>query len=137
MHAELGAPEVLRIQLAALRACGPFSGKPDAIETQSDDNLAGIAKCFEFAAPANKMVTGPLPRFALMIMKGYPVMLDPAADVRIDAHGFDSDQAEYVVSFTQPGDCIDREPEQFRWVLGRQRDEEHDGCWMTEVVMSI
>lgn len=60
---ELGPEAVLDLQIAALRANGDvFKGDID-----------GVAKCFEFAAPDNAAVTGPLPRFAQMIALGYPV----------------------------------------------------------------
>ena len=86
--------------------------------------IDGIAAAFAFAAPANRAVTGPLPRFAQMIALGYPEMLDPAAELTIrrlagpefavgevlaaledliGSRGPDR-SAQFLVTFMQPGE---------------------------------
>ena len=46
------------------------------------NNLDGIAKCFAFASPANRAMTGPLSRFAAMIRAVYSILLSsPRAHV--------------------------------------------------------
>eukprot|EP00947_MAST-08B_sp_MAST-8B-sp1_P001319 g1319.t1 len=42
-----------------------------ALQENSDE---GIAKCFAFASPENRMVTGPLDKFARMIRGGFAYM---------------------------------------------------------------
>ena len=36
----------------------------------------GIANCFAFASPSNKDATGPIERFASMMRRGFPLMLE-------------------------------------------------------------
>ena len=59
----LSPEDVVRIQLEALR--------------HNDERNRGIEVAFRFASPANRVHTGPLPRFIGMIRNGpYALMLD-------------------------------------------------------------
>ena len=113
----LSPQEVVRFQMEALR------------DNDADDN--GIATTFRFASPANKQVTGPLPRFIRMIKYSpYRVMLDTQL-IEYGQVQVVEDHAQLRVS------VLTREylAVSFRFYLSRQADGECRGCWMTDAVM--
>jgi len=115
---DLTPAQVTRIQLAALR-----------------DNAAGnegIELTYRFASPANRRVTGPLPRFIGMLRSPpYDRLLNHATAEfgAVDVRGEQAFQAVVVT---------DSRAQRFSylWVLARQPEGEYENCWMTDAVIS-
>ena len=112
---ELSPAEVIRIQLEALR--------------NNDERNRGIEVAFRFASPANRVSTGPLPRFVRMIEEGpYALMLEyreaifGAVEVR-------AERARQRVTLTGARARIS-----YWFHLSRQSDAPFVGCWMTDAV---
>jgi len=139
-HLSLSAREVVAFQVLALRG-----------DEGSGD---GVAACFSFASPANRMYTGPADRFGRMIRASYGCMMQSrTARIACVAGGGDADTTStFLVSFeaqTADADVLSgswlevmgmEEPQTghlFHWELSRQRDGEYDGCWMTDGVGQI
>ena len=115
---DLSPSEVVAIQLSALQAN----------DTPGPD--AGIAQTFAFAHPDNRRVTGPLPRFALMITgPRYGILLNHRAhEIREIASS--ADEATFAVIVTgRNGEVMG-----FRWAVARVAGGEHAGAWMTIAV---
>lgn len=123
LSAELGPKpdfspdEVVRIQLEALR--------------NNDGDDRGIAVAFRFASPANRRMTGPLPRFARMIkQEPYDLMLN-------------FEEARFgPVEEEEPGNARQRvllfdegAVRQYIFQLSRRRFDPCEGCWMTDSVV--
>jgi hypothetical protein len=116
-HPDLSPQQVVRIQLAALRG--------------NDDQDRGIEICFRFASPANKSVTGPLPRFVRMIEQGpYSLMLR-YQDLIFEPVEIDGSTARQTVTLYGRGEALT-----FTFFLGRQSEGECKDCWMTESVIT-
>lgn len=111
--ATLSPAAVVEAQLAALRE-------------DSDD---GLLRAFSFASPANRAQTGPAPRFAEMIRKGYPELLGHQTAV-LGPSKLEDDTAMQAV------DVISREGQLFHYlfILSRQPGGDCSGCWMTDGV---
>lgn len=113
----------------ALDAAGVVRSQLYALRMNNDE---GIATSFAFAAPANKLATGPLSRFARMIREGYGGMLRwrkayVKEDPRMSETGWPATRALYTVLLVDSeGAC-----EAFRWFLEVQRQAGYAGCWMT------
>ena len=111
----LSPGDVIRIQLEALR--------------NNDRQDRGIAVAFRFASPANRVNTGPLPRFIAMIERGpYALMLEfrhaefgPVETV--------ADQARQRVTLTGA-----RASATYWFFLSRQSEDPYVDCWMTDAV---
>lgn len=114
----LSPEEVVRIQVEALR--------------QNDEPYddAGIEAAFRFASPSNRRATGPLPRFAEMIRRGYADMLGferaEYGPMRVEG-----DRASQWVTLVQP----DGLRTEYVFGLSRQEGGACDGCWMTDAVI--
>jgi hypothetical protein len=112
----LGPREVVRIQM-------------DAFRMNNDDN-DGIRIAFRFASPANKMATGPLPRFAQMMMQGsYRPMLEAESVTVGTPEERDGISRIRVDLTTQEGESA-----AYYFYLRRQSAGSCEGCWMTEAV---
>ena len=121
---------------------------------RNDD--AGIELCFNFASPANKEMTGPAARFAMMIRRGFPEMLSAKTVLYMAMsdelkrsmglhdpvlyHHLGTEKC-FSVIFDLDGNPFARN---YYWVLEKQRlaeDYEPDygleGCWMTSGVHSM
>lgn len=98
-------------------------------DASSDD---GIATVFRFASPANKMSTGPLPRFRRMIRQGYPDMLNHSS-ARFEPMTVSGDNALQAVWLTSP----DGSEFGYAFQLRRQADGEFDDMWMTDAVLPL
>ena len=111
--ATLSPAAVVEAQLAALR----------------EDSDNGLLRAFSFASPANRAQTGPAPRFAEMIRKGYPELLGHQTAV-LGPSKLEDDTAMQAV------DVISREGQLFHYlfILSRQPGGECTGCWMTDGV---
>eukprot|EP00929_Paragymnodinium_shiwhaense_P056189 TRINITY_DN28127_c0_g1_i4.p1 TRINITY_DN28127_c0_g1~~TRINITY_DN28127_c0_g1_i4.p1 ORF type:complete len:211 (+),score=19.66 TRINITY_DN28127_c0_g1_i4:87-719(+) len=114
--AEYSATDVVQIQLQALKENNPL-----------DDD--GLAKTFAFASLKNQAMTGPFPRFANMIRRGYPDMLNCASFTILSALPVQQSvyavRVEIVANDENGGDA-----KKYFWILGN--------CgtgWRTESVM--
>ena len=88
---------------------------------------------FNFASPANRRMTGPLPRFIQMLKNPlYKIMLDFE---RYEAGPIErsGDEAQQRVTL------IDAEGNRaiFLWVLSKQKQAPYENCWMTDSVHRI
>jgi len=110
------APEdVVRFQLEALR--------------QHDARNRGIEVAFRFASPANRVHTGPLPRFIGMIRNGpYALMLDFRAVSYgpVESNGAQARQRVVLADATTSVT--------YWFYLSRQSKDPYVDCWMTDAV---
>ena len=118
---DLAPGEVVRIVIEALA----HNDRPYA--------NAGIEITFGFAAPSNRITTGPLDRFARMV-KGptYGIMIDHAAS-QFSEVVMTGDKAYQMVELTS----ADGRSTVFAFRLGKQLDGEYQGMWMTEAVWPV
>ena len=93
---------------------------------------AGIALVYNFASPANRIQTGPLPRFKRMIHDGYQVMLNHTNAQLGTLQHEDSHAAVNVFLVASDGRRVG-----FRFFLSKQTEGDHRGCWMTDAVIPI
>ncbi|MCP5151501.1 MAG: DUF4864 domain-containing protein [Chromatiales bacterium] len=107
--------EVVRIQLEALRA--------------NDEADRGIEVAFRFASPANRDMTGPLPRFARMIKAGPYALMLRYLRFTVDAEAVDGDVALVRVTLIGADESIG-----YVFQLSRQRAAPFERCWMTDAV---
>ena len=94
---------------------------------------AGIAATFNFASPANKVITGPLERFIAMV-KG------PVYGVLVDHKS--SELSEVILRGSQAYQFVrlissDDIEVYFVFGLGLQTDGEYKDMWMTEAVSPV
>ena len=111
----LAPEEVVAIQLEALK--------------HNDDPTpdSGIAQTYALAHPDNKRVTGPLPRFELMIRSpAYRPLLGHSAHQIERLAGNDMIVRFRVVVETPNGDAV-----KYLWEVGRVRDGPDKGAWLT------
>lgn len=112
----LSPEEVVRIQMDAFR------------NNDADDR--GIEIAFRFASPANRRLTGPLPRFARMMRN---VLYEPmlvAEEVEVADVQVRGNLARVLVSLKTP----DGRSHDYVFFLTKQGSGEHAGSWMTEGV---
>lgn len=111
----LSPEDVVRIQLEALR--------------HNDERNRGIEVAFRFASPANRVHTGPLPRFIGMIRNGpYALMLDFRA-VSYGPVESNGTQARQRVILTDATTSV-----AYWFYLSRQSKDPYVDCWMTDAV---
>ena len=111
----LSPGEVVRIQLEALR--------------RNDEQDRGIEVAFRFASPANRDITGPLPRFIRMIRQGpYALMLDfrEASYGTVEVR---EGVARQRVTLTGARSRVS-----YWFYLSRQSEAPWADCWMTDAV---
>jgi len=113
--------QVITIQLKALR------------KNRDMANDGGIAITFNFASPANRRMTGPLPQFIQMLKNPlYMIMLDfdRYETGKIER---ESDNAQQRVTL------IDAEGKKaiFLWLLSKQKQAPYENCWMTDSVQRV
>jgi hypothetical protein len=115
-HAKLSPEEVVRLQMAALRAY------------RTDD--AALLQCFALASPANRAVTGPLEDFSQMVQgPRYRAMIHGKKSV-VGTPVFHGRQAMILVSVIDD----ERNLLLYRFYLSRQNAEPYVDCWMTDAV---
>lgn len=114
----LSPEEVVRIQVGALaRNDDP---EPDA----------GIGITWRFASPANKRMTGPLPRFVGLVKNpAYGAMIGHRAAMVESARVDGQDAVVRVLVQDGDGDWIG-----YQFALSLQQDPPYSGCWMTDSV---
>ena len=111
------APEVLDTLLSALQ-------NNDAPEPN-----AGIATVFDYAAPSNKAMTGPLPRFIAMVSRHpYVELLNHQSAAVGPAQGTEGVQQFPIRLITQSGQLMG-----YVWTFERQPDDR----WMTTSVAPV
>jgi len=103
----------------------------DALRTNTLIN-EGIALTFRFASPANRQVTGPLPRFVKMLRSPPYDRLLNHREVEYGPLRVEDDTAYQPVIVTGS----DGQQAGYLWVMSRQRDGEFKDCWMTDAVLS-
>ena len=111
----LAPGEVVAIQLDALK--------------HNDDPTpnAGIAQTFALAHPNNKRVTGPLPRFEMMIRSpAYRPLLGHLSHQIERVAGNDMIVRFKVVVETPTGDAV-----KYLWEVSRVREGPDEGAWLT------
>lgn len=119
-HSDYSAEQVVKIVIEALQTND---------ESNNDD---GIATVFNFASPGNRSNTGPLPRFARMIKRAFPDMLNHSG-ARYDPMELSGDKAVQAVWLLTPsGDEVG-----YAFQLGKQRDGAYVNMWMTETVIPL
>lgn len=112
----LAPEEVVQIQVDAFR--------------NNDRADRGIEIAFRFASPANKQLTGPLPRFARMMRNVLYGPMLRAEEVDISDVQVRGNLARVVVSLTTP----DGRAHDYVFFLTKQAAGEYAGSWMTEGV---
>jgi len=103
----------------------------DALRDNDKDNT-GIATVFCFASPNNKASTGPLERFTAMITNGFGHMPNHAYSYT-DEMTIDNDIAQQPVWLV----TTDGREYGYLFTVGKQKDGEFAGMWMTEAVMPL
>lgn len=114
----LSPEEVVRIQVGAL-------GENDDPAPDS-----GVEISFRFASPANKMMTGPIERFKIMVHSPhYEPMIDHRS-ATFENVVIDGDNAAIdVIVLTKDNAFLG-----YRFTLSRQLGGSCVGCWMTDSV---
>lgn len=120
--------------MASLIVPEPSLSPRQVVQVQLDalankDRSAGVVQCMTFASPGNRVVTGPLDRFAKMVRgKEFRILSEPDRVLVGKTRHF-NENARVLVS------CLaGKELRSFVWVLSKQQLAPHEGCWMTEGV---
>jgi hypothetical protein len=91
---------------------------------------AGIKTAYNFASPANRRATGPLPRFVAMVKSPrYAPMIDHVAATTGPLNR-DAREAAQSVPLTGP----DGRTMTYEFGLSKQQGGRFDGCWLTDRV---
>ena len=116
-----GPERVVEIQLTALA------------DNDTPIENAGIKTAYNFASPANRRSTGPLPRFVAMVEgHTYVPMVDHVEATTGPLERDGDDEAAQRVTLTGP----DGRTVTYRFGLSRQSGGEWDGCWLTDSVVA-
>lgn len=94
------------------------------------DSPEGVAQLYEFSSPRNREQTGPLERFTLMILTGFPEMLGHKA-ARHAPPLVDGDRAMIPVQVISTED----ELSEYVFIMSRQHLPDCMGCWMCDAVV--
>ena len=115
----LSPGDVVRIQLSALQ--------------HNDDPTpnAGIETAFQFAAPANRAITGPIDRFIQLVKNPlYAPMLNFISAVVEAGEQGDNEATLRVTIQAQQGEWV-----RYLFSLERQQEYPYSDCWMTAGVV--
>ena len=114
---KLKANEIVKIQLNAMK--------------ENDQTNFGIEITFRFASPKNKIQTGPIEKFILLVQNPiYRPLLNHLSATFLDLK-VDADQAiQEVIIKTTEGSL-----KGFRFLLSLQKGDEFKNCWMTDAVI--
>lgn len=104
----------------------------EALGRFRDDPLA-VDQCYAFASPANRMVTGPMTRFARMVLGGEYRPLVFHEQVLVGVPNVKGDRAAVLASVID----AERNLSIYCFYLSRQIDNAHRGCWMTDSVIRV
>lgn len=116
-HPELDPKQVVEIQTAALA---------------DPDRKNGTLRCMNFASPDNLAITGPLEKFAIIIRSAKFTCLSAPDLVTVGEPIYRNGHARVLVSVLSGGQIS-----AFAWVLEKQKDGQHQNCWMTDGVFAI
>ena len=115
---EIAPAEVIAIQLNGLQ----YNDTPEAD--------AGIRQTWAFAHPRNRAMTGPLPRFALMLKgPGYDMMLNHASHQILPAKSGDGWRQFDVFLEAGNGQVLE-----LAWIVEKVTEGRYKDCWMTVAV---
>ena len=97
----------------------------------NDQTDKGIEITFRFASPKNKIQTGPLNRFIMLVKNpAYSPLLNHLGSTFLDLK-INGNQAIQEVLITSAKGSL----KGFRFFLSIQEDEEFKDCWMTDAVV--
>lgn len=112
----LSAKEVILIQLNALK--------------NNDQNDSGIEQTWLFAHPKNKLVTGPYPRFRIMLYDPhYQILLNHKSH---SINLIQSDDKKFVYGVN----VVSKDNQNFfyEWHIEKGTEENCNNCWFTSAV---
>ena len=114
---ELKPNDVVRLQLLAMQ--------------QNDDSDFGIEVTFRFASPSNKIQTGPLKRFIMLVRNpSYRPLLNHINATFLELNIEEDFAVQDVIITTSKGERIG-----YRFRLSIQKGTLYPGCWMTDSVV--
>ena len=116
---DLSPEDVLSIQLRALSEA----------ENNPDTN-SGIALVWAFAHPSNRVITGPLPRFTLMLQSPSYRALIGHRRHHMKQVSLTTDKAHYTVKIRSSGGTDFG----YSWHIGKVNSGRYKGMWMTTSV---
>ena len=115
---DIAPAEVIAIQLNGLQ----YNDSPEID--------AGIRQTWAFAHPRNRAMTGPLPRFAMMLKgPGYDIMLNHASHQIVLANSGDGWRQFDVFMEAGNGKVLE-----FAWIVEKVTEGRYKDCWMTVAV---
>ena len=117
----LSAEDVVLIQLEALST------------NNGSGDMTGIKQVWAFAHPANRRLTGPLPRFAQMLRSANYRMLLGNRGHRIERVAVDDRSVHFAVRVTSRDGGIYG----YSWRLAKTTDGSAAGAWMTTSVALV
>jgi hypothetical protein len=119
---DLSPEDVVSIQLKALSEA----------ENNPDTN-SGIARVWAFAHPSNRMVTGPLPRFALMLQSPNYRALIGHRSHHMEQVSLSADKAHFAIRITSSAGTVFG----YSWRVGKVGSGKYKGMWMTTNVTLV
>ncbi len=109
--------EIVNIQLSAMK--------------ENDQTNLGIEITFRFASPKNKIQTGPIGRFILLVKNPtYRHLLNHLSANFLDLKVEGDRAIQEVIIETAEGTL-----KGFRFLLSLQKEDEFKNCWMTDAVI--
>ena len=116
-NTELKANEIVRLQLLAMQ--------------QNDVSNHGIEITYRFASPQNKVQTGPLSRFIMLVKNpAYRPLLNHLDATFLNLKVEGNVAIQEVIITTSKGSL-----KVFRFILSLQQGEQFKDCWMTDAVI--
>ena len=116
-NTELKANEIVRLQLLAMQ--------------QNDVSNHGIEITYRFASPQNKVQTGPLSRFIMLVKNPtYRPLLNHLDATFLNLKVEGNVAIQEVIITTSKGTR-----KGFRFLLSLQKGEQFKDCWMTDAVI--
>ncbi|MCA9192494.1 MAG: hypothetical protein KDB03_12055 [Planctomycetales bacterium] len=116
---ELTPEEVVELQIDSLNKS---LADPEAMKT-----------CFGLASPSNRQATGPLERFATMVVSPPYDHLAYCEQWQVGAATIEGDFA-VVLATTVDGE---NQVHAYRFFLVKQREPPYENCWLTEAVSAL
>lgn len=94
---------------------------------------AGIRTAFAFASPANRVATGPIERFILLVKNPqYASMLNYRTETFDPVEIFGERAQQRVTLLDAKGKIVT-----YLFTLSRQKVAPYQGCWMTDMVAPV
>lgn len=92
-----------------------------------------IRECFAFASPGNRAMTGPVERFAEMVMSEPYTSLAKDPEFQVGTAIVEGDFSAVLVTVVSESGT----PSAYRFMLERQSVPPYENCWMTVAVDSV